>query len=331
MTVKEQVKEFVHDVKRRFSHHHKHHRGESSASAQTLVSDGSSQTAYSDGHSRPGTPDGSRDRTPEHELGSQPGTPEQGQFGPVTPERKRVLSTSSHKHNFFHKLRRKGSNLSIDVRSGTPEREAFPGSQPGTPERSATLSNPGTPESSLFGHGSTRQRVPSTPSRKHNVLHKLRRGSAHFKSHSDSHAIEKVEAPIIHHQTSLTELHEHEDVSQHSISETEPIHDVAAGTAENDRDSKFNPPPIIVTTPPVDAPESNTGALDSPRYAGEEGGDVINPPEMGLEPTAKMEEGSEGVVELPEAPSPKVKEASQDVVDSPERDRDRWNMWSISS
>jgi len=302
MTVKEQVKEFVHDVKHRFSHHKHHHRGESSASTQTLVSDGSSHTAYSGPHSRPGSPDGLGDRTPKREPGSQPGTPEHAQFNPVTPERKRVLSTSSHKHNFFHKLRRKSSNLSIDARSGTPERESFPGvSQPGTPEPSATLSNPGTPESSLFGHGGTRQRVPSTPSRKHNVLHKLRRASSHFKSHSDSHAIDKAETALLHHQSSLRELHEHDDVSQHNVPETEPVDDTAVGTVAKDSDSASNPPSIIVTSPPVDGADT----MDS---SGEERGDVIDPPEAPLEPapsqvSEKVEEGSGDAIEPPEVPS----------------------------
>ena len=271
MTVKEQVKEFVHDVKRRISHH-KHHRGESSTSSQTLVSDGSSQTAYSGPTSRPGSPDGTRAHTPEREFGSQP--------GPVTPERKRVLSTSSHKHSFFHKLRRKSSNLSIDARSGTPERESFPGvSQPNTPENSAMLSNPGTPESSLFGHGGARQRVPSTPSRKHNVLHKLRRKSSHFKSHSDSHAIEKIEKS---HHTSLKELHEHEDVPQRT-SEAEPVHDTAAGTAEKDSDTASNPPSIIVTGPPADGADP----LDSSRH---DEGDAVVPTEAPLEPAQSQVE-----------------------------------------
>ena len=273
MTVKEQVKGFVHDVKRRISHH-KHHRGESSTSLQMLISDGSSQTAYLGPTSRPGSPDGTRDRTPEREFGSQP--------GPVTPERRRVLSTSSHKHSFFHKLRRKSSNISIDPRSGTPEREPFPGvSQPNTPEHSATLSNPGTPESSLFGHGGARQRIPSTPSHKHNVLHKLlRRKSSHFKSHSDSHAIEKTE---ISHHTSLKELHEHEDVPQWT-SETEPVHDTVAGTAEKDSDSASNPPSIIVTGPPADEADP----FDSSRL--DEEGDSAVPTEAPLEPAQSQVE-----------------------------------------
>ena len=313
MTVKEQVKEFVHDVKHRFSHHKHHHRGESSTSTHTLVSDSSSHTAYSDPRSRSGSPDGLGDRTPKRELGSQPGTPEHAQFNPVTPERKRVLSTSSHKHGFFHKLKRKSSNLSIDVRSGTPERESFPGdSQPSTPEPSATLSNPGTPESSLFGRVGTRQRVPSTPSHKHNVLHKLRRASSHFKSHSDSHAIDKAETVLIHRQSSLRELHEHEDVSQRNVPETEPVDDTAMGAAAKDSDSASNPPSIVVTSPPVNGADT----LDSSGHDGEEGGYVIDPPEAPSEHapsqvSEEVEEKSGDAIEPPEVSSEPTRDTAE--------------------
>ncbi|KAI5984744.1 hypothetical protein EDD15DRAFT_1701919 [Pisolithus albus] len=291
MTVKGQVREIVHEIKRHFSHH-KHHRDESSTSSHTLVSDDSSNTAHSDGNSRPGTPEG--------ELSSHLGTPERGDFAPTTPERKRVLSTSSHKHSVFLKLRRRKSSIvSVDPRSKTPEHEVFPGdSQPGTPEHSARLSNPGTPESSLFSHGSVRQRVPSTPTRKPNVLHKFRRRSSHFKSSSESHPAEKAEIPVIHHHSSLSKLREHVDshacekleipaiqhqsslskfcedldVSPPDVPGAEADRKVAETAAAEDGESTLGPLPIIITSPPMEEKtESHVGTRPSTRD-GDRGG-----------------------------------------------------------
>lgn len=313
MTVKGQVKEIVQEIKRHFSHH-KHHRDESSTSSHTLVSDDSSHTAHSDGHSRPGTPEG--------ELSSHLGTPERGDCVPTTPERKRVLSTSSHKHSVFLKLRRrKSSILSTDPRSKTPEHEVFPdGSQPGTPEHSATLSNPGTPESSLFSHGIVRQRVPSTPTRKHNVLHKLRRGSSHFKSSSESHSPEKTEIPVIHHHNSLSKLREHVEsyssektvkpVVRHQSSSSKLHEDLDAfqpdvpgaeadredaGTAAaEDGESTLGPLPIIITSPPMEKTDSHGDTLHSSKYEG--GGDIIDHLDVQLEcdPVPETEEKMTG-------------------------------------
>ncbi|KAG6335842.1 hypothetical protein ID866_3256 [Astraeus odoratus] len=281
MTVKSQVQEFVHDVKHIFhKHHHHHHRDESNGSSHTFVSDGSSRTAYSDEHSRPTTPEYTR----EHGVGSQPGTPEHGRVAPVTPERKRVSSMSSHKHGFFHKLRRKASNLSIDAQAASSEHESLPsGPQPGTPERSSTisaialssaaLSSPATPESSLFG--SIRHRVPSI-SRKPNVLHKLRRRSSHIKLHSEPHMQEKDENPGLHHQSSLSKLRETEDASQGAAPAPEPERDAPASTKEEDRDRSSTPsrPPTIEISPPVEVTDpikdaENASEHDAEKVSGQ--------------------------------------------------------------
>ncbi|KAF9224009.1 hypothetical protein BS17DRAFT_780349 [Gyrodon lividus] len=106
MHVKESVKEFVHDVKRRFSHHHKHKRGESSSSAHTH--DGTS-SSYSTADSNPGTPEHSNPSSP---APSQPGTPESSRFSTFIRPRTPSTPSKKHHHNVLHKIRRRESKRS---------------------------------------------------------------------------------------------------------------------------------------------------------------------------------------------------------------------------
>jgi hypothetical protein len=106
MHVKESVKEFVHDVKRRFSHHHKHNRGESDSS--TYTHDGTS-SLYSNADSHLETFEHSNPSSP---ASSQPTTPESSRFSTFIRPRTPSTPSKKHNHNVLHKIRRGESKRS---------------------------------------------------------------------------------------------------------------------------------------------------------------------------------------------------------------------------
>ncbi|KAF8845120.1 hypothetical protein BDN67DRAFT_546437 [Paxillus ammoniavirescens] len=137
MHVKESVKEFVHDVKRRFSHHHKHNRGESSSSTHTH--DGTS-SLYSNADSHLETSEHSNPSSP---ASSQPTTPESSRFSTFIRPRTPSTPSKKHHHNVLHKIRR------------------------GESKRSRLFSTPSLPSGRLREgdiSSSNHERVPSTAS-----------------------------------------------------------------------------------------------------------------------------------------------------------------------